>query len=132
MLLRDEVGGPNQVLAHLLRRLHFGILAPDHTDVVHLRNSIGVVPEVLTDHLIGRVLVHFASGLNCEVAGIAIVATRFVISDTDPETIAVLRFGIGALCLTPFLLVGFIRSPIAKADWPKVVLLGIFWIFHLL
>ena len=38
---------------------------------------------------------------------------------------AVLRFGMGALCLTPFLLVGFIRNPIAKADWPKVLLLDI-------
>jgi drug/metabolite transporter (DMT)-like permease len=58
-------------------------------------------------------------------AGSAIVATRFVILDTDPATMAVLRFGIGTLCLTPFLLVGFIRNPIAKADWPKVIFLGI-------
>ena len=58
-------------------------------------------------------------------AGSAIVATRFVISDTDPATMAVLRFGIGALCLAPFLIAGFIRNPIAKADWPKIVLLGI-------
>ena len=70
-------------------------------------------------------LAKFLAAFSSLSAGIAIVATRFVISDTDPETIAVLRFGIGALCLTPFLIVGFIRNPIANADWPKVVLLGI-------
>ena len=70
-------------------------------------------------------LAKFFAAFSSLSAGIAIVATRFVISDTDPETMAVLRFGIGALCLTPFLIVGFIRNPIAKADWPKVILLGI-------
>jgi len=70
-------------------------------------------------------LAKFLAAFSSLSAGIAIVATRLIISDTDPETLAVLRFGIGALCLTPFLLAGFIRNPIAKADWPKVILLGI-------
>ena len=70
-------------------------------------------------------LAKFFAAFSSLSAGIAIVATRLIIPDTDPETIAVLRFGIGALCLTPFLIVGFIRNPIANADWPKIVLLGI-------
>ena len=70
-------------------------------------------------------LAKFLAAFSSLSAGSAIVATRFIISDTDPATMAVLRFGIGTLCLTPFLLVGFIRNPIAKADWPKVIFLGI-------
>ncbi len=57
-------------------------------------------------------------------AGTSIVATRLVLPETDPQSMAVIRFGIGALCLMPFLVVGFRQNPIAKADWPAVILLG--------
>ena len=71
--------------------------------------------------LLAKVLAAFAS----LCAGFSIVATRFIIEDTDPVTLAILRFGIGSLCLAPFLILGFIRNPIAKADWPNITLLGI-------
>ena len=70
-------------------------------------------------------LAKFLAAFSSLSAGSAIVATRFVISDTDPANMAVLRFGIGALCLTPFLLIGLTQNPIAKTDWPGIILLGI-------
>ena len=54
------------------------------------------------------ILAKFLAALSSLSAGCAIVATRFVIPDTDPVALAVLRFGIGALCLTPFLIAGLI------------------------
>ena len=69
-------------------------------------------------------LAKFLAAFSSLSAGFSIVATRFVIPDTDPQSMAVIRFGIGALCLTPFLIAGFRRAPIALADWPRVVLLG--------
>ena len=35
--------------------------------------------------------------------GAAIVATRFVIGETDPASLALLRYVVGVLCLLPFL-----------------------------
>ncbi len=58
-------------------------------------------------------------------AGVAIVATRFIIDETDPATLAFLRFGIGAICLLPFLIAGFRRQSIPPADWLPIVLLGV-------
>ncbi len=69
-------------------------------------------------------LAKFLAAFSSLSAGFSIVATRFVIPDTDPQSMAVIRFGIGALCLTPFLIVGFRRAPIALADWPRIILLG--------
>ena len=69
-------------------------------------------------------LAKFLAAFSSLSAGFSIVATRFVIPDTDPQSMAVIRFGIGALCLTPFLIAGFRRAPIAPADWPRIVLLG--------
>lgn len=69
-------------------------------------------------------LAKFLAAFSSLSAGFSIVATRFVIPDTDPQSMAVIRFGIGALCLTPFLIAGFRRAPIALADWPRIVLLG--------
>ena len=37
---------------------------------------------------------------------------------------AAIRFGIGALCLMPFLVIGVRRKPIVQADWPAVIFLG--------
>ena len=69
-------------------------------------------------------LAKFLAAVSSLSAGFSIVATRFVIPDTDPQSMAVIRFGIGALCLTPFLIVGFRQAPIALADWPRIILLG--------
>ncbi|MDG2033447.1 MAG: DMT family transporter [Rhodospirillales bacterium] len=57
-------------------------------------------------------------------AGISIVGTRLILPETDPQSMAAIRFGIGALCLMPFLVVGFCKNPIAPTDWPPVIFLG--------
>ena len=72
-----------------------------------------------------ELLAKFFAAFSALSAGVAIVATRFVIEETEPVTLAFLRFGIGALCLSPFLFTGFRRNPIARADWLAVLLLGI-------
>ena len=41
------------------------------------------------------------------LVGAAMVATRFVIEQTEPVSLALLRFVIGSLCLLPAVLVAF-------------------------
>ncbi|MBI4790460.1 MAG: DMT family transporter [Chloroflexi bacterium] len=56
--------------------------------------------------------------------GSAIVATRFVIDQTQPGSLALLRYSIGAICLLPPLLAS-VRIPFAKKDLLPLSLLGI-------
>jgi drug/metabolite transporter (DMT)-like permease len=70
-------------------------------------------------------LAKFLAAFSALSAGVAIVATRFVIAETEPVTLAFLRFGIGAICLLPFLIHGFRRNPIAREDWLPVLALGV-------
>jgi drug/metabolite transporter (DMT)-like permease len=62
--------------------------------------------------------------LSCCCGAGAAVATRFLVVDADPITIAAIRFGGGALCLLPFALAARVRWP-ARADWPAVAALGL-------
>ena len=66
----------------------------------------------------------FLAAFSALSAGISIVGTRLILPETDPQSMAAIRFGIGALCLMPFLFVGFRKNPIAPADWPAVIFLG--------
>jgi drug/metabolite transporter (DMT)-like permease len=74
--------------------------------------------------VIGRQLLGVAAAAASSVlGGASVVATRFVIGDTDPLVLALLRYGIGAACLVPIaLLIGGRR--VARADLPAVALLG--------
>ena len=56
--------------------------------------------------------------------GATIVATRAVIDETGPVTLAALRYGIGLLTLLPFVLAAA-RPRFARADLWRIVLLGI-------
>lgn len=56
--------------------------------------------------------------------GAAIVATRYVIDQTDPVTLALLRYAIGALCLIPFALAAR-RVPWRQRDLLPIAVLGI-------
>jgi len=56
--------------------------------------------------------------------GSAIVASKFVLDQTQPASLALLRYSIGVLCLFPFLL-NSIRSPFSKRDLILIGLLGI-------
>jgi drug/metabolite transporter (DMT)-like permease len=56
--------------------------------------------------------------------GAAIVATRFVIGETTPAALALLRYAIGVLILLPAVLLAP-RTPIARRDLAPIALLGI-------
>jgi drug/metabolite transporter (DMT)-like permease len=72
------------------------------------------------NHLRG-VLAASASSL---LGGSCVVATRYVIGATDPLTLALLRYGIGVICLLP--LAWWLRSiAVAKADRLPIALLGL-------
>lgn len=70
----------------------------------------------------------FWAGLAAAAVGVqvgsAIVATRFVIGQTHPFSLALLRYAIGAGCLVPFLM-KTIRVPFAARDLLPISLLGI-------
>jgi len=57
--------------------------------------------------------------------GAAIVATRFVIAETTPAALALMRYAIGVLCLVPALLAAP-RVRFARRDVLPIALLGIF------
>jgi len=61
--------------------------------------------------------------LSSALGGGAAVATRFLIGSHDPLTIAMIRFGGGALCLLPIALLLRPKLP-PRADWPAVAGLG--------
>lgn len=67
-----------------------------------------------------------AAILSSTLGGIAAASTRFVIADTDPLTLGVLRFGGAFLVLLPIVLV--LRQPWPKGrDWFGVALLGLLY-----
>jgi drug/metabolite transporter (DMT)-like permease len=72
--------------------------------------------------------------LSSSLGGGAAVATRFLIADADPLTLATVRFGGGALCILPLALLLRPKWP-TRADWPAVAGLGflfyaVFFVFY--
>jgi drug/metabolite transporter (DMT)-like permease len=68
------------------------------------------------------------------LGGTAAAITRYLVGTADPLTIALLRWGIGVLCVLPVALVLRVRWPIRR-DWPAVAALGfcffgLFFIFY--
>ena len=57
--------------------------------------------------------------------GAAMVATRFVVDQTGPASLALLRYAIGVLCLAPFVLASGERLRFEGRDWLPIALLGI-------
>ena len=57
--------------------------------------------------------------------GAAMVATRFVVDQTGPVSLALLRYLIGFSCLVPFLLWSGERARFERRDWLPIGLLGI-------
>ena len=58
------------------------------------------------------------------LGGTAAAITRYLVGGADPIALAILRWGIGFLCLLPIALLLRVRWP-ARADWPAVALLGL-------
>jgi EamA-like transporter family len=71
--------------------------------------------------------------VSSSLGGTAAAVTRYLVSDADPLTLAILRWGIGFLCVLPVALVLHVRWP-RRNDWPAVAALGIcfFGVFFIL
>jgi len=57
------------------------------------------------------------------LGGTAAAVTRYLVGNADPVTLAILRWGIGFLCLLPVTLLLKARWP-QRSDWPSVAALG--------
>lgn len=82
------------------------------------------------DQSIGVLIAIVSSSLG----GSAGAVTRYLAGNADPVTLAILRWGIGFLCVLPVALVLRVQWP-ARRDWPAVAALGIcffglFFIFY--
>jgi drug/metabolite transporter (DMT)-like permease len=58
------------------------------------------------------------------LGGSAAAVTRYLVAGADPIALAILRWGIGFLCVLPTALLLKVRWPDGK-DWPAVMLLGL-------
>jgi drug/metabolite transporter (DMT)-like permease len=73
-----------------------------------------------------------ASVSSC-LGGTAAAVTRYLVTDADPLTLAILRWGIGFLCLLPVAMMLRAQWP-KRSDWLPVAALGIgfFGLFFIL
>lgn len=69
---------------------------------------------------VGVVLALISSSLG----GTAAAVTRYLVGNADAVTLAILRWGIGFLCLLPVAVLLRAKWP-PRADWPAVIALGI-------
>src|SRR3977135_3602367 len=58
------------------------------------------------------------------LGGTAAAVTRYLVGNADPITLAILRWGIGFLCLLPVALLLRMRWP-PRSDWLAVAALGL-------
>jgi drug/metabolite transporter (DMT)-like permease len=58
------------------------------------------------------------------LGGTAAAITRYLVGNADPITLAILRWGIGFLCVLPAALFLGVRWP-SRRDWPAVAFLGL-------
>jgi drug/metabolite transporter (DMT)-like permease len=68
------------------------------------------------------------------LGGTAAAVTRYLVGGADPLTLAVLRWGIGFLCVLPVAVLLRVSWP-KRSDWPAVAALGVcffglFFIFY--
>src|SRR3954464_5444613 len=68
------------------------------------------------------------------LGGSAAAVTRYLVLDADPITLAVVRWGIGFLCVLPTALFLRVRWP-QRGDWPAIAALGLcffglFFVFY--
>jgi drug/metabolite transporter (DMT)-like permease len=81
------------------------------------------------NHTIGVLMAIVSSCLG----GSAAAVTRYLVGSADAVTLAILRWGIGFLCVLPVALLLRVRWP-SRDDWPAVAVLGVcfFGLFFIL
>ena len=70
------------------------------------------------------ILANIAAAISSISAGISIVATRFIIFETDPISLAFFRYFIAATCLLPILYLGLRKQKISLNHILPIILLG--------
>jgi drug/metabolite transporter (DMT)-like permease len=70
-------------------------------------------------------LAHAAAAAAALSAGGAVVATRFVIGETDPVSLVLYRYVISVICFAPFLASLWPRGGLDASEYAKIALLGI-------
>ena len=76
------------------------------------------------------VLAHAAAATAALSAGASVVATRFVIAETDPVSLVFYRYVIAVLCFAPILPALWPRDRLAASEYVKIALFGIlFFVF---
>lgn len=71
------------------------------------------------------VLAHFAAASAALSAGVAVVATRFVIGETDPVALVLYRYVIGILCFAPLLPFLWPKHHIPAREYGKIAVFGV-------
>jgi len=62
--------------------------------------------------------------VSSSLGGTAAAVTRYLVGSADPITLAILRWGIGFLCLLPTAIILRVRWP-QRRDWLAVAALGL-------
>ena len=76
------------------------------------------------------VLAHAAAATAALSAGAAVVATRFVIGETDPLSLVFYRYVISVICFAPVLPAIWPRGGLAPSEYARIAMLGIlFFVF---
>jgi len=70
------------------------------------------------------ILANIASAISSLSAGVAIVATRFIIHETNPISLAFFRYLIATICLFPILYLGLQKQRIATNHILPIIVLG--------
>ena len=71
------------------------------------------------------VLAHVAAATAALSAGAVVVATRFVISETDPISLVFYRYVISVICFAPALPALWPRGELIPSDYAKIAMFGI-------
>ncbi len=70
-------------------------------------------------------IAHTAAAVAALSAGTAVVATRFVVGETDPISLVFYRYFVSIVCFTPFLPALWPRDGLGAAEYAKIAMFGI-------
>ena len=86
--------------------------------------TVLVSPRRITGSQVTETLGVLIAIVSSSLGGTAAAVTRYLVSDADAVTLAILRWGIGFLCLLPVALCLRVKWP-QRSDWLAVAALGI-------